>query len=339
MRYASTAMKRILVCRIGAFGDVCMTVPVVHSLSAQFEVHWLIRQGHDAILGLFPEVKCQPVVLSHGEPHQIPAGLVSQLAAAQYDALLDFSNWRIVARLAGQLKSIPVRAIAYDSTRRLVLQRLKNSLPWFVPFNKIVRIDGNVHRVFKWQQLVRAALGSSLSIHWPLRPIRLPGQSIRVLVHPHASRPEKCWPMDNLVAVLARLAEQMAIHCTINEGRGGERSAAQELGLRLRQAGLEVALVPFDPSFISLKKALEQMDFALGPDSGPLHFASLIGVPTVVIYGPHSPTEVAPLWRTVAVTPPGGRGSTRDISPAMVLDGISRLFSLLFDRSDVGVRL
>jgi len=117
-------MKKILVCRIGAFGDICMTLPVVHSLSAQFEVHWLIRQGHAAILRLFPEVKCQPVIFEPGDSQNNLPRLVSQLASAEFDALLDFSNWDIVARLASRLKRIPLRAIAYDSTRRLVLQRI-----------------------------------------------------------------------------------------------------------------------------------------------------------------------------------------------------------------------
>jgi ADP-heptose:LPS heptosyltransferase len=323
-------MKKILVCRIGAFGDVCMTLPVVHSLSAQFEVHWLIRRGHAAILRLFPEVKCQPVIFEPGDSQDNLPRLVSQLASAEFDALLDFSNWDIVARLARRLKSIPLRAIAYDSTRRLVRQRIRNSLPWFKPFNKVVRIDGAVHRVVKWQHLVQASLGCTLSIDWPLRPARFPEESTRIFVHPHASKPNKLWSMDNFVAVLTQVAEQEIIHCVINEGHTHEKKAADELGSRLRQAGMEVTLVPFDSSFISLREALEQAHFALGPDSGPMHFASLMGVPTVVIFGPSSPTEVAPLWRTVAVSPPGGPGATRDITPAMVLNAISKL-----DRSAV----
>jgi ADP-heptose:LPS heptosyltransferase len=328
-------MKKILICRIGAFGDVCMTLPVVHSLSEHFEVHWLIRQSHAAILRLFPEVKCRPVMFSSQEPR----GLISQLAAAKYDALLDFSNWAIVGDLASRLKSIPVRAIAYDSSHRLLLQRIKYALPWFKPFNKVVRIDGAVHRVFKWQQLIKATLGYTLSVHWPLEPVKLPGQSVRIFVHPHASKPNKLWPIDNFVAVLSHLAEQKTTQCFINEGNSREKTTAEELGFKLREKGLDVTFVPFDSSFLKLREALKQVDFALGPDSGPMHFASLTGVPSVVVYGPYSPTEVAPLWRTVAVTPPGGPGHIRSITPAMALDGISKLFSLLFDRSDVGVRL
>jgi ADP-heptose:LPS heptosyltransferase len=328
-------MKRILVCRIGAFGDVCMTLPVVNSLAEQFEVHWLIRQNHAVILKLFPDVKCHPVVFTPEEGRSF----ISRLDAAKYDALLDFSNWSIVGALASRLKNIPVRAVAYDSTRRLLLQRIKYALPWFKPFNKIVKIDGAVHRVFKWQQLVKAALGYTFSVHWPLEPVKLPGDSLRIFLHPHASKPNKLWPIDNFVAVLSHLAEQKATQCFINEGNSREKNIAEELGFKLRRKGLDVTFVPLDSSFLRLREALEQVDFAFGPDSGPMHFASLLGVPSLVVYGPYSPAEVAPLWRTVAVSPPGGPGATQTITPAMALDGISRLFSLLFDRSDVGVRL
>lgn len=326
-------MKKILVCRIGAFGDVCMTLPVVHALSKEFEVHWLIRENHASILELFPAVKCHPVMFSSGKS----GNLVTALAAAKYDALLDFSNWAIVGDLAGQLKSIPVRAIAYDANHRLLLQRIKYAIPWFKPFNKIVRINGAVHRVFKWQQLIKASLGYAVSVQWPLQPVKLPGSSVRIFVHPHASKPSKLWPIDNFVTVLSQLAEQKTIQCFINEGNSREKERAEELGMKLRRRGLDFSFVTFASSFPGLKEALSQVDFALGADSGPMHFAALTGVPTVVVYGPYSPAECAPLWRTVAVTPHGWRGGIRSITPAMALNGISKLSSLIFDKSDIGV--
>ena len=230
-----------------------------------------------------------------------------------------------------------MRAIAYDTNHRLVLQRIKYAIPWFKPFNKVVRIDGAVHRVFKWQQLIKASLGYTLTVQWPLRPVKLPGPSVRIFVHPHASKPSKLWPIDNFVTVLSQLAEQKTIQCFINEGNSREKESAEELGSKLRRRGMDVTFVTFDSSFPGLKEALSQVDFALGSDSGPMHFAALTGVPTVVVYGPYSPAECAPLWRTIAVTSHGGRGGIRSITPAMTLNGISKLFSLIFDRSDIGV--
>lgn len=320
-------MKRVLVCRTGAFGDICMAMPVVHALASQCEVHWLIRRGHTALLRLFPEVKCHPVIFEAGQGGTFPADLIQMLVAAQYDALLDFSNWDIIASLASRVKSIPVRAIAYDDTRMLLYQRLKNALPWFKPFNKVVKIDGKVHRVVKWQELIRASLGYTLSIDWPLPPIRSIEEPVRLLVQPHSSKANKRWSIDNFVTALASVAERKVIHCFINEGHAGERSASEELGSRLRQAGLSATIVPFDASFIALKNALAQAHAAVGSDSGPMHLAALLGVPTVVIYGPYTPVEIAPLWRSVAVTPPGGRGVASDVTPVMVSGAVIDVLS------------
>jgi ADP-heptose:LPS heptosyltransferase len=35
-----------------------------------------------------------------------------------------------------------------------------------------------------------------------------------------------------------------------------------------------------------------------------MHFAALLGVPTLVIYGRYPAAEFGPLWRSVAVSPP-----------------------------------
>jgi len=45
------------------------------------------------------------------------------------------------------------------------------------------------------------------------------------------------------------------------------------------------------------------VDMALGCDSGPMHYAALLGTPTVVIYGPYRAAEFKPLWRSWSVEP------------------------------------
>jgi ADP-heptose:LPS heptosyltransferase len=326
-------VKKILVCRIGAFGDVCMALPVVQALTEHYEVHWLIRRGHDAVLPLFPVVRCRPVVFASAASRDL-AELSARLAGERYDALLDFSNWRVVARLAERLKEIPVRAIAYDRTHRFVLQRIRNALPWLRPFNQVVELGDAVHRVTKWQQLVKHALGPELSLGWPLAPVKLPDGALRVFLHPHASKPDKVWPIERFAAVVARLGERMPTTRLVNHGRARKQEAAEKLVERLRAGGSEASLVPFDPSLFGLRHALETVHVAFGSDSGPVHLASLLGVPTVVLYGPASPAEVAPLWRTVAVEARGRRAVVSAITPAMAMDGVSRLFDLFFDRRE-----
>ncbi len=319
-------MTKVLVCRTGAFGDVCMALPIVHALTRHCEVHWLIGRIYAPLLQLFPQVRCRLVVVDRKQPAEDDR-LVFELSAAGFDALLDLSNWNDIATLAMRLRSIPMRAIAYDSTRSYALQRMRNALPWFKPFNRVVKIDGCVHRTAKWQRLVEAALGYTLTIDWLLPAVLQRGPSVRVFVHPHASKASKRWPVERFVDVLSGLGRGTTLHCFVNEGQPAERPESVALSARLRDTGIGVTMVPFSSTFATLKAALGQVDFALGLDSGPMHLASLLGVPTIVVYGPYRPTEVAPLWRSVAIVPSSRRGTAIDIEPVEVSQAIHAFLS------------
>jgi ADP-heptose:LPS heptosyltransferase len=324
-------LKKILACRTGAFGDVCMILPLIDALSAHADVHWLIRRGNDAVLKLFPEVRCTPVLFDGA----LTRSLVGRLDATGYDALLDFSNWDIIARLARRLKSIPLRATAYDQTRFLLRQKVRNSLPWLRPFNHSVRINGRVHRMVKWQTLVQRTFGWAVPLRWTLNPVRRPESTLHIFVHPHASKASKQWPIERFTTVLTELAGERTIRCLVNAGRGGEAEAADRLSAQVRSAGVEAEIVPFDPSLLGLRKAIGDVHVAFGSDSGPLHFAALFGVPSVVVFGPYAPTEVAPLWRSVAAAPAPG-GTARDVSPAAALAAIHELLARDFSDDVTG---
>src|SRR6185503_13882194 len=137
--------RNVLICRTGAFGDVCMALPLVHALTRHCRVTWLIRRGNAPLLKLFPQLDCEvwPVdFLPNGE---FAAQTQDGLNAARFDALVDLSNWDNTARLTRGLSSVPVRAVAFDDRRWLLRQRLRNLAPWTRPFNRIVRLRGRVH--------------------------------------------------------------------------------------------------------------------------------------------------------------------------------------------------
>jgi ADP-heptose:LPS heptosyltransferase len=214
--------------------------------------------------------------------------------------------------------------VAYDRTRDLTLQRLRNALPWYRPFNTIVEIDAAVHRAVKYQRLVRDALGWTLAVDWPLEPPRPVDEPLRLFVHPHASKASKAWPIDRFATVLSNLAAGLPLWCFVNEGHARECGAAAALASALRASGVQVTAVAFDPSCVGLRDALRQVHAAVGLDSGPMQLAGLLGVPTLVIYGPYQPAEVSPLWRTMAVTPPGGQGPAAAVSIEKVSEALAR---------------
>jgi ADP-heptose:LPS heptosyltransferase len=306
----SPPRPKILVARIGAFGDVCMLLPLVRSLAKGFDVHLLVRDAYVPVVRAFSEVACRTVAVSPADdPRQpFPESLVARLADEGYAALVDCSHWPCVAWLADRLRAIPVRAVTLDPAQDRLL-----GIPPLAPadraaFNVVVPAPEGVHQVEKWRRLFAVALGERPGADWPLaarRPPPEPGRGpLRVFLHPHAGKPEKIWPAARFARLLAGLARvrRERILCEVNAVR---RRTVRELRVRLAFSGVDVRSVPFDPSFERLRSAVAACDLAIGCDSGPMHFAALLGAPTVVLFGRYPAAEFGPRYRSVPVEPPG----------------------------------
>jgi ADP-heptose:LPS heptosyltransferase len=60
-------------------------------------------------------------------------------------------------------------------------------------------------------------------------------------------------------------------------------------------------LAPRTETLTQLGEILRRCDLCIGGDTGPIHIASLVGTPTVVIYGPTDPVVNEPLGRHVKI--------------------------------------
>ena len=298
---------KILVTRIGAFGDVCMLAPLVRSLSTRHDVHWLIRDSYVSIIRGFPEVSCRLIGCSPGpDPRRpLPPELVEALRHDRYDCLLDCSHWACIGWLADQLRDIPVRATTDDPVQDALLA-VDRGPEALAAFTLTVPVAQGEHQVRKWRRLFQAACGFDPQPDWPLpeRPVIRSDRPLRVFLHPDAGKPEKLWPTHRFAQVLAGAARRRPIDCTVN---GVRRRHVRSLRWRLLTSRVRLSVSPFDPSFATLRDALSKVDIAIGCDSGPMHYAALLGVPTVVVYGRYTAVEFAPPWRSLAVEPPTGR--------------------------------
>ena len=297
--------SKILVARIGAIGDICMLLPLVLTLSRRYEVHWLIRDAHIPIVRCFPGVDCQLVGVSIGPDvdQPFPAEMVATLREEHYACFIDFSHWPSVVWLAGQLSDIPIRAVTHDPGQDARLGISVDSRTYEEVYNRVVSVPPDIHQVDKWRLLIRAVTGNDVQLDWPLppRPVLSADRPLRIFLQSDAGKPEKIWPAARFAKVLANIATRHRVHCMINKVR---RRTMSELRWRLLLSRVRTELVPRDPSFQRLREALCRSDMAIGCDSGPMHFASLLGVPTLVVYGRYPAAEFAPLYRSTAVSPP-----------------------------------
>jgi ADP-heptose:LPS heptosyltransferase len=119
-----------------------------------------------------------------------------------------------------------------------------------------------------------------------------------------AHRPEKRWPAENF----AELAAQLPMPTVIVGGKGEAGGAIPGLDLMGKTNLLELAAVAAKASL------------AIGNDTGPMHLAAALGVPSVVLFsGASDPGLTAPRyqdggWATVVRSP-----NLRDLPVAQVL--------------------
>jgi lipopolysaccharide heptosyltransferase II len=115
-----------------------------------------------------------------------------------------------------------------------------------------------------------------------------------VAFHPGASKGPRAWHEDRFAGLGIRLAQAAGARIVLL----GDRSEAPLLE-RIRRR-LPAAPQPLTAAGVSIKEVggiLERCSLFVGNDSGPMHIAAALGVPSIGIFGPGSPDLTAPRAR------------------------------------------
>jgi heptosyltransferase-1 len=184
-----------------------------------------------------------------------------------------------------------------------------------------------------------AALGARRGeVRFPLPPgdssllaPQLPTSSFAVF-NPGAGWRSKCWPPENYAALADALDAEFQIPVVLNLGPG-EEPLASEIENACRRANPQ----RFSGTLTALIALLRRSRLMVGPDTGPLHLAAALGVPTVGLFGPTDPNRNGPYGRRQRSLRSSGVVTTyrhsseegvemRKITPEQVLEAIRELF-------------
>ncbi|HUB27029.1 MAG TPA: glycosyltransferase family 9 protein [Tepidisphaeraceae bacterium] len=129
-----------------------------------------------------------------------------------------------------------------------------------------------------------------------LRGSRPAGNASPAIVHPGSGGREKCWPVAKFVALVERLGKGgQQVKIVLGEVEL-ERLSREEI----RQLESAAPLVqPAD--YLGLMNELSNAANFIGNDSGPGHLAGLLGVPSLILFGPSDPAVWKPLGPRVQV--------------------------------------
>jgi heptosyltransferase-1 len=231
-------------------------------------------------------------------------GSIAALRERHYDCALD---------LQGALKS--AAACTLSGAREVIGFSAK---PWLrepacaVFYTRRVKTDA-VH-IVEANIALAASLGAQRTvIRFPLPagdPAALPAavwEEGIAMLNPGAGWKSKRWPAAGYAFLSDRLSRDYGLQVVLNSGPG-EETLAREVQEACRQSRPLV----YSGAIPGLIALLRRARLAVGPDTGPLHLAAALGVPTVALYGPTDPRRNGPYGaRHKALRPEDARTSHR----------------------------
>jgi ADP-heptose:LPS heptosyltransferase len=291
--------RRILVIRLGALGDVVRTRFAFAGLRALYpraRIDWLVEDR--AAPGLVGIRELDEIVqlprrelrwLRPARSARALGALIADLRARSYDLSVDFHGILKSALLARAAR-IPLRVgfappFAREGSARLLTHAAR------LRARHVSRFERNA-------ALVRYLGGEVPSAAPPLdlpETFGLPAAlGDYAIVHPgtSASTPYKRWDALRYAEVCRVLRERAGLNSLVTWGPvPGERAAAEEV---VASAGGAAQLAPQTTSAAQLLVLMRRARLFVGSDSGPMHLASLAGLPVVAVFGPTDPLENAP---------------------------------------------
>jgi ADP-heptose:LPS heptosyltransferase len=293
--------ERILVIRLGAVGDVVRTrfaFAGLRELYPDAEIDWLVEDraagGLDGIEGLRDIVRVPRRRVGWARPLASLNALLAlggELRERRYDLVCDFHSILKSALLALR-SSTPVRVgygagIAREGSARF--------------FTHTVRFEPEHVSRFERNAALLRFLGGEVPDAPP--PLALPAEVERELadvpsglfaMHPGTSDTTryKRWPPERYAEVARNLLRAEGRESLVTWGPvAGERECAERVVEASRGAA---RLAPPTPSILHALSLLRRSCLYVGSDSGPMHLASLAGLPVVGGLGPPAAGGDAP---------------------------------------------
>jgi ADP-heptose:LPS heptosyltransferase len=158
-----------------------------------------------------------------------------------------------------------------------------------------------------------------------LRALGWDGTTPLLGCHPFSSVAHKEWGDENFAALLAWASNRWSFRPIIF-GSPAERDRAERLAVQVQ--GISAA------GKLSLRAFIAAASWCaafVGGDSGPVHIAAALGVPTLALYGPTDPQRTGPLGERVAVVQ-SPTGTMRDLAVAAAQSAAERLWAKVASR-------
>jgi lipopolysaccharide heptosyltransferase I len=285
--------QRILIIKLGAVGDVIHTLPVLETLRRCFpqaHIGWAVEEGAAPILEGNSALS-ELIPLNRKKIHGVSGlfyfrGWLRSLREKQFETALDPHNL---------FKS---GVIAYGSGASLRIGFKKFREGNFLFMNRRIKPSPrHPLGIQETQWVVRFPLNwrpqdeDRIEQFWAREGFDRPGvkHDAVVGINPGASWPSKRWMPERYARVADRLVKEHGVRILILWGPG-ERVLADGVARSMS----EKAVIAPETDLKQLMALIKRFRLLVTGDTGPLHIASALGVPTVSLFGPSDPARNGP---------------------------------------------
>jgi heptosyltransferase I len=296
--------ERILVVKLSAIGDIIHTLPAVAALRRAYPEAWLAWLAERAGAGLLrgnPDLDELISVDTRGWRANWWVGarhvwyVTRHLRRAGFDLCIDFQ---------GLFKSA-LFAYCSGAPRRLGFPRQMCREPLSAVFTNVhgPLVDPYLHAVDRSMELLKALGVATTERRFTIplteadehfaervwRDLGLRSEVPVVVLCPGAAWKTKQWGELNFARLNDALIRRFQVRTLLTWGPG-EESLIQRV---VRATAYTPAIAPAT-TLLQLAALMARSRVFVGGDTGPLHLAAAVGMPTVALFGPSSPQRNGP---------------------------------------------
>ena len=317
---------RVLIIKTSSMGDVVHALPAISDMARAIpgiEIDWLVEKGFAAIPGQHRAVR-KVITLQWRKWRKSLRKPDTRAALRAWRADMARDRYDLIIDMQGLIKSAAFAAFANGPRAGYGWGSIREPMASLM-YQRKATVSRQLHAVDRCRQLAAQLLGYALPSTPPDFGLAAdpdawtPDEGPFAVLIPCASRPEKLWPLADLVAIGHQLRAR-GWQVAIMWGRPEEHHLAQSIADKVQGVV---------PPFLTVAQAadtLAQAQVVIGLDTGMSHLAAAQGRPTVGIYCDHEP-GLAGLVGSGPVVSLGGKGQTPTLSD--VSAGLDRVLSSL----------
>jgi len=282
-------INRILVIKLRAIGDVLLSTPVVQNLHDHFpfaQIDFLADKfASDVVIGN-PWVSN---VLTFDRKHDSSVGMIRQVREKKYDLIIDlFSNPRsaIITRLSSARfrAGFPFRWRKY-AYNIIIPPRAGNIHNIDFNLDALRQLNVPVHHFQPYFPLEERA--KHFAAEW-FRGENFAGKPV-VGLNPSGGWYTKRWGLEHYARLGDLIGQRYGASIIVLWGPGEEDDA------RFIQQRMKIPAQVIPKTTLSqLGAIIQRCAFIVSNDSGPMHIAASLGIPTLGIFGPTNPLQQGP---------------------------------------------